>query len=239
MSRKPRTGLVDRFQTPIAGRVALVGLASVLMFLSGFAVWAVRTTNEAARNARRFNELSDSYDRARFAVAEERSLEREYRLEPDAGTRRLFEQTSQTFLESLDAIRLIGDRSDRDLVGRMSLEHKSYLEAIDRLFTPVDAAETALVERIDREDIDPVFSGIEERVYTASFQHEAEAVKRFRSLEKTEGQVLVGTVVAFAAGLILLATFFVILVGQRRLLRRGEERFRSMVQNSSDVVVIL
>src|SRR5919106_5956477 len=117
---KSSTGLVDRFQSPIAGRIALAGLSSVLLFLSGFAVWAARTTNEAARNARRFNELSDSYDRARFAVAEERSLEREYRLEPSEGTRRLFEQTSQTFLASLDAIRLIGDRSDRDLVRRMS-----------------------------------------------------------------------------------------------------------------------
>jgi PAS domain S-box-containing protein len=239
MSRKPRTGLVDRFQSPIAGRIALAGLASVLMFLSGFAVWAARTTNEAARNARRFNELSDSYGRARFAVAEERSLEREYRLEPNAGTRRLFEQTSETFLESLAAIRVIGDRSDRDLVRRMSLEHKRYLMAIDQLFTAVDADQTALVQRIDQQEIDPVFSDIEERIYTASFQHQAEALERFRSLEKTEGQVLVGTVIAFAAGLALLAIFSVILVGHRRLLRKGEERFRSVVQNSSDVIVIL
>jgi PAS domain S-box-containing protein len=236
---KSSTGLVDRFQSPIAGRIALAGLASVLLFLSGFAVWAVRTTNEAAGNARRFNELSDWYDRARFAVAEERSLEREYRLEPSVGTRRLFEQTSATFLESLAAIKVIGDRSDRDLVGRMFIQHQSYLKAIDRLFTAVDAGQTGLVQRIDQEGIDPVFSDIEERVYTASFQHQAEAVNRFRSLEKTEAQVLVGTVIAFAAGLILLASFSVILVGHRRLLRKGEERFRSMVQNSSDVIVIL
>jgi diguanylate cyclase len=218
---KSSTGLVDRFQSPIAGRIALAGLASVLLFLSGFAVWAVRTSNEAARNARKFNELSDSYDRARFVVAEERSLEREYRLEPSVGTRRLFEQTSATFLESLAAIRVIGDRSDRDLVTRMSLEHNSYLMAIDRLFTAVDAGRTALVQRIDEQEINPVFSDIEERIYTASFQHQAEALNRFRSLEETEGQVLVGTVIAFTAGLALLALFSVILVGHKRLFAKG------------------
>src|ERR671915_2321123 len=96
---KASRGFVDRFQTPIAGKVALAGLASVLVFLCGFAIWAVRTIDEAARNVRTSYELSDSYAQARFAVAEERSLEREYRLRPERGTRKLFEHTSASFLE--------------------------------------------------------------------------------------------------------------------------------------------
>jgi diguanylate cyclase (GGDEF)-like protein len=230
---KASRGFVDRFQTPIAGKVALAGLASVLVFLCGFAIWAVRTIDEAARNVRTSYELSDSYAQARFAVAEERSLEREYRLRPERGTRKLFEHTSASFLESLAAINQIGDRSDHELVRSMLLQHRKYLEAIDRLFAAVDAGRTRLVLRIDREEIDPIFADIEERVYTASFEHQAEALARFRSLEETETRVHIGTLVAFATGLILLASFSLILVAHKRHRNHLEQELKRQALHDS------
>jgi PAS domain S-box-containing protein len=234
---KSNKRFVDRFQTPIAGKLALAGLASVLFFLSGFAIWAARTTNEAAEKARISKELSDLYERARFSVAEERSLEREYRLQPFPGTQELFQQNSATFLDSLAEIDRIGDPTDLELVGRMRVQHQTYLEAIDHLFTAVDAGRLALVQRIHEEKIDPVFSDIEERIYTASFQHETEATESFALLEETQRQVRFGTLIAFAAGLALLATL--IYVDHKRRLHGGEERFRSMVRSSSDAILIV
>lgn len=227
----------DLFKTTIAGRLALVGLASVLIFLSGFSIWGARTTNEAAETARTSKRLSDLYDRARFSVAEQRSLERQYRLRPYSGTRELFTQNSLSFVEYLTEINRIGDRSDLELVERMSGQHVAYKDAIRRLFHAVDTGRTRLVERIAEKQIDPVFSDIEERVYTASFHHEAEASKAFGLLEETEAKVRLGTLMAFGAGLALLA--MLVFVDHRRRLQEGEERFRSMVRSSSDVIVII
>jgi hypothetical protein len=64
--------------------LASFGLASVLIVLSIVAVWGELSTNRAANAAKRFSELSDAFEQARFAVAAEESLNRKYRLQPSA-----------------------------------------------------------------------------------------------------------------------------------------------------------
>src|SRR5690349_11177676 len=103
------TSCTQTFESPthprrVTARLATVGLASVLAFLTGFALWAGFSTNHAAAAANRYIRLSDAYQRARFAVAEEESLERKYRLEPGAKVLAFHRAAGNDLLKALDYV---------------------------------------------------------------------------------------------------------------------------------------
>jgi len=54
-----------------ASSVASYGLVSVLILLSIFAMWGALSTYRTATTAKRFSELSNAFEQARFAVAAE------------------------------------------------------------------------------------------------------------------------------------------------------------------------
>ena len=66
----------------IMSRFAGIGLGVVLLLLAAFAVGTTVVTEHAVERATEATLLNSTYERARFGVGEEESLERKYRLEP-------------------------------------------------------------------------------------------------------------------------------------------------------------
>jgi diguanylate cyclase len=199
-----------------ATRLATAGLAAVLLLLTGFALWAGFSTNRAARQADQFIRQSDAYQQARFAVAAEESLERKYRLEPGPEVRRRYEQAAGALAAALDIVHERGSREDRMLSDRLDADHARYLDAIGRMFAAVDAGDTTRVLAIDNDQVDPLFSAIEERVDAAADAHHQQALDSLHALRRTETLVVVATPIAFTAGLGLLGVFWAIVVGYQR-----------------------
>jgi diguanylate cyclase len=205
-------------------RLATSGLAAVLIVLTGFALWAAYSTNRAARQADRLNRLSDAYQQARFAVAAEESLERKYRLEPGPEVRQRYQQAAAILLATLEAVHQRGDQADRALEERLDAQHARYLDAIGRMFAAVDAGDTKRVLAIDENQVDPLFGSIEEQVNAAAEAHHQAALAGLGALRRQETFVLAATPVAFAAGIGLLAVFWVLVVGyQGRTQRQAAE----------------
>jgi len=201
-------------------RLATSGLAAVLMVLTGFSLWAAYSTNRAARQADRLSRLSDAYQQARFAVAAEESLERKYRLEPGPEVRQRYQRAAATLLASLEAVRLRGDQADRELEERLDAQHARYLDAIGLMFAAVDAGDTKRVLAIDENQVDPLFGSIEEEVNAAADAHHQAALAGLGALRRQETFVLAATPVAFAAGIGLLAVFWVLVVGYQQRTQR-------------------
>jgi diguanylate cyclase len=201
-------------------RLATGGLAAVLLLLTGFALWAAYSTNRAARRADQFNRLSDAYQQARFAVAAEESLERKYRLEPGPEVRQRYQQAAAALVAAIDVVRERGNREDQVLAAQVEADHGRYLNAIARMFAAVDAGEIKRVLTIDNDQVDPLFSAIEEQVAAAADAHHEEALASLQALRSTETFVVVATPVAFAAGLGLLGVFWAIMVGYQRRTER-------------------
>jgi diguanylate cyclase len=201
-------------------RLATAGLAAVLLALTGFALWAAFSTNQAARQADQFSRLSDAYQQARFAVAAEESLERKYRLEPGPEVRQRYQQAAAALVAALDVVHERGNRQDRVLEERLDADHARYLDAIGRMFAAVDAGDTKRVLTIDNDQVDPLFSAIEEQVNAAADAHHQAALASLHALRSTETFVVVATPVAFAAGLGLLGVFWAIVVGYQRRTER-------------------
>jgi diguanylate cyclase (GGDEF)-like protein len=201
-------------------RLATVGLAGVLVVLTGFALWAASSTDRAARQADRLSSLRDAYQQARFAVAAEESLERKYRLEPGPEVRAKFHQAGTSLLAALRVVRQRGGKGDQALAAQVEADHARFLDATGRLFDAVDAGDTKRVLAIDSRQSEPVFDAIEARVNAAADARHEAARAGLRALRRTEATVLVATPVAFAAGLALLAVFWAIVIGYQRRTER-------------------
>jgi diguanylate cyclase (GGDEF)-like protein/PAS domain S-box-containing protein len=221
----------------------------VLVALSVFAVWGALATYRAGNAAKHFSELSNAFEQARFAVAAEESLNRKYRLQPSAEVLERHHETATSLLAALERARAVGEPADVVLIRDVLAMHRAYLLAIDRMFAAVDAGDSTRANEIDRTDVDPQFDDMEARVFAAADAHRAEAVRHLDELANLQTNVLAATMFSFAIGMGLVVLFEVILRAQRRradqaiaheaiAARRSERRFRALVQNASDVVLI-
>jgi len=224
-----------------ASHFAAFGLAGVLIVLSIFAVWGELATNRTAQAAKRSNDLSDAFDRARFEVATEESLNRKYRLQPSAKVLDRHREAVASLLAALESARRLGEPADRALISDVLAIHKEYLLAIDRMFAAVDAGDIARANELDRTDVDPKFDDMEARIFAASDAHGAVAVQRLNELAYVQTGVLAVTLCAFALGMGLVVLFEFILQAQRRradeakahaaiAVRQSEGRFRALVR---------
>ena len=222
-----------------ASRLASFGLASVLIVLSFVAVWGEFSTNRAAHAAKRFSELSDAFEQARFAVAAEESLNRKYRLQPSAEVLGRHREAAIALLAALENARRLGEPADRALISDVLAIHTEYLVAIDRMFAAVDAGDITRANELDRTDVDPKFDTIEARIFAAYDAHGAEAVQRLNELAYVQTSVLAVTIFAFAVGMGLVILFEFILRAQRRradearkheaiVIRDSENRYRAL-----------
>ena len=232
-----------------ADRLASFGLASVLILLSGFAIWGALTTYRAGAAAKHFDELSDAFNNARAAVAAEESLERKYRLEPSAKVRQRHRAAGDELLKQLARARASAEPGDEALIDKLITLHKDYVLAIDHMFKAVDAGDTTLATKIDGAEVDPRFDALEAQIVAASDARHVEAFRHIDELANIQRSVLVATPLAFAIGIALVVFFSRILRARRRreaqainheasAVRRSEKRFRALVQNASDVVLI-
>ncbi len=193
----------DRLRAP--SRVATLALIIVLAFLAGFALWAALATDQAAGRARRASQLSDAYQQARYAVGAEESLERKYRLEPGGDIRTGHQAASAALVAALDQVGRDGDGDDRVLAAATRATHARYLAAIDRMFLAVDAGDTARVNAIDNDEVDPLFGAIEAQIDDAADARHATALGQLDALARTEHLVFALTPLVFAVCLALVA----------------------------------
>ncbi|MFN8110120.1 MAG: EAL domain-containing protein [Thermoleophilia bacterium] len=203
MRRRPRT---RRFV------VALAGLAGVIVALAALALVTGVGTRAAADRTARAIRIADVYQRARFAVGDEESLERKYRLEPSPGVRDRYEAAASELEAALGEIRGVGDATDGATAQRLLEMHRRYLTAIRGMFAAVDARDTATVLRIDRTRVDPLFDPIQSAVQSTAAAHRAEALGTLATLQRRESSRLVATLAAFGVGLVLLAVFALMLM---------------------------
>jgi diguanylate cyclase (GGDEF)-like protein len=211
----PRSVLTGR----IAGRLALGGLALVLVSLAGVSVWGVAQTRGGTGETARAARQSSLFDRARFAVASEEALERGYQLAPDPQLRLEFDATAAGLASLLHQIQTTGSSSDRAIAKSVLLEHARYLVLARQLFAAANAGNDALTLALDEEAL-PRVHVIEGLIFAVAAKHAREAQASLAALRHDESSVLVWTLAVFAVGLCLLVLCCLVLVSSARRLER-------------------
>ncbi|MBA3331491.1 MAG: diguanylate cyclase [Actinobacteria bacterium] len=217
-------------------RLTTAGLVAVLAFLTGFAIWAARTTASSADAVRRSSDLSSIYDETRRAVAAEDSWVTEYllRLGPESvyldarKLRRGHAAAARSLVGTLRSARR-EDAGGTALNLLLLKRHSAYVEAAERLFDAVDAGRPGLALAIKFDEIQPRFSRIEEGVERLAVAHRREGSEHLDDLNGSQQLVLRATPIAFGAGLLLLIGFFLLLRNlQRRLETAREEEIERL-----------
>jgi diguanylate cyclase (GGDEF)-like protein/PAS domain S-box-containing protein len=236
------------------GTLTWLGLAGLVLFLAGFALWIGTTSQVAGDSVRQAIVMNDAYERARFAVASEESLERKYRLEPGPDVLARYRAASAALVAALGDAQVAGTPDDRRFVERTLDLHRSYLVAIERMFAAVDRHEPETVLLIDANEVDPIFGVIDDTVSVAADRHHQAAIDEVGHLHATDqfilSAIIAATPIVLVLGFVLLLLFRRINRGLERRVadaadreleqaRMGEERFRLRIQNAGDTVVIL
>src|SRR4051794_14333389 len=146
----PKTAHTVRGTERPAGpqRRAALGMTLVLVALVVFATWSNLAAAAAARRVATATDLVGLYDRARFDLGQEESLDRKYRMEPTSETSAAHNQIGDDLTATLDRLSA-GDRAQRLGLARLQALHKTYTRRIPRVFAAVDAGNSTFAAHLD------------------------------------------------------------------------------------------
>ncbi|MCA1648437.1 MAG: EAL domain-containing protein, partial [Chloroflexi bacterium] len=205
-----------------------------------FSVFVAVSTRVSAEHVQQSTIEQNAYEEARYAVAAEESLERKYRLQPSPEIRELHAAAANSLVTQLRFAASVADAGqDIAHIDDILTTHARYLAAVRHMFEVVDQGDTVLVNEIDTQEVDPVFGVLDERVNARAAALQEEASQDLNSFNDLENLVLMTTPIVFVLGFALLGLFWFVLGRFQRQVDQNAARFRSVVQNASDVVTIL
>jgi diguanylate cyclase (GGDEF)-like protein/PAS domain S-box-containing protein len=236
-----------RLRDRVIPRLASLGLVVVLVAVPVLTLWAAIASFQAGTAAEHASDVSSAFKAARYAVAEEESLNRKYRLEPSPQVLARHRAAAAAVVTALEQAASLG--AGRGFIDEELAAHTQYLIADDRMFAAIDANDSALATRIDGSDVDPVFDRIEKRVLEQARVSEGDESRSLARLASIQKGLLITAPIVFALAAVLVLFFWLVLRSARR--RAGEalsreaaaagdreQRFRLLVQNTPDVILI-
>ena len=144
-------------------------------------------------------------------------------------------QMDRTFAE-------INKLVDNNELLELRITYRDYRRAIDEEFVLIDAQRFAEVHRIDEERVDPNYDALMDSIAQAQIRYGAGS--RWSIFLVDIGTSLVLIVAAISIGFLFsrfeqIKRVKQVLLAEQNALRTSEERFRSLVHNTSDIIAIL
>lgn len=217
-----------------AGYALSAGMVAVLVALAAFAIWAQVVTRTAVEGSKRDVLVSNAYYRARYSLTLELASEREYLLQRDARVRSDVRDAAQQMTDALRTVSSNGTTEDRVDAQWITTQNRRYLHAVRRFELAADRGDTRLARTIDDREMEPLFTSIRQKVTARAIQQSQKTVSELEALHRLQNLIEALTVMAFAAGLLLLALFFRTLQAYRKRIGRevealqdSEKRYRA------------
>ncbi|MDX6496116.1 MAG: hypothetical protein QOE17_2102, partial [Gaiellales bacterium] len=138
-------------------RTALVAGALVILALAGFAVWAARQNQASVDRVRTLTTVSDAYQQARHAVAQENLAARGYRLEPDHVQGEAFARAEASLSSALAVVQAHEPTSAGNVDERVTADNLAVEAWFSRLKEAAAANDYAQVVEIDDRHLQPLF----------------------------------------------------------------------------------
>src|SRR3954469_10480457 len=182
-----------------------VAIAGIVL-LAAFAGWAAWTMTSAAQDVRRSTLLSDGFQRARYAVAEEALAVRAYEISPDPRLRDNVDEARTGMAHALAITQTEGTPQDRALAHRVLQTDTLVLTTIDRLIDAANAGDFDRVSDIDRHTLQPMLTSQQQLLDQAAASHRAQALASVHSSQRSERVMVIVTIVAFALGVLLVVS---------------------------------
>ena len=187
----------------LANRRAMVPISAVvIIMLAVLATWSARTMTRTAADVRRSTEISDAYQRARYALAQEQEATLFYRLTADPTVRARADRAAGDLTSALAVTRREGTTADRWLATDVLTTNQQVLTLIDDVIAAVNQNRADRAEQANNE-LATALPDLLRRLDRAAAAHQRKAAQAHDESRKGE-RVMVGvTAFAFALGLLL------------------------------------
>ena len=188
-------------------RASLAGLVVVLCFLVGFSIVTRHSVAVKSASADRATRLSATYQDARHWVGEQKSVERQYRIEGSYAVIFAHRQAERRLIADLDhVLQLDSSQATRSTVARLLRLQADYHSASQALFNAVDENDEERVLWFDHSAVDPVFGVLADLVYRQAAAASASALAHSAALRRDE--VRANRTIAIGVGIALLLVAF-------------------------------
>jgi diguanylate cyclase (GGDEF)-like protein len=192
-----------------------------IVLLAAFASWSAWTMTSAAQEVRRSTVQSDAFQRARYAVEEEASVARAYRLAPDPTLQQDLDRARRGLQTALAMASRDGSAADRQVAARVLAMNDEALASIRRVIEATNRADANRANEIDTRSLTPILAAQQELLDDAAADHRRLALSSLRSSQRSERVMVIVTLVAFSLGVLL-----VLAVGKVLGVREQLERAR-------------
>jgi diguanylate cyclase (GGDEF)-like protein len=185
----------------------------VLCFLVGFSVVTRHSVAVKSASADRATRLSATYQDARHWVSEQKSIEREYRIEGSYAVVFAHRQAERRLIADLDhVLALDSSPATRATVARLLRLQADYHSASQALFNAVDENDQERVLWFDHSAVDPVFGVLADVVYRQAAAASASALAHSAALRRDEVRANRTIAIGVAIALLLVAFFGAVVV---------------------------
>ena len=197
---------LERINERWAIRAGVTAIFAVLLALGGFSLVTQRRTSDLAQRAETAGRLAATLQSARHWVGEEKSTEREYRLEGSYRVRSDHAADARRLTAALRRATVLdpSPATARDVARLLALQ-RAYRAASGRLFAAVDAGDLRGEQHFEHEVIDPTYGVLEDGIARAASASTAAGLAHAAEARRLQGNILVATTFAFAIGIGLLA----------------------------------
>ena len=207
--------------------VTVVGLATVLSLLGGFALWSSNSNVNSLSQLERSQLISSTYEQARSATDEERLLEHQYmviyggnhRAAATPGLRAKIDRFASQAITALVTLERLGDHGDSQLASRLLATQQAYQAAVDEVLAEATTGNDANA-RVHESIADQSFNQINSELAEAARARSRRSLEQLNSMRLTERDIARGAVVGVPLGLMLVGLCWLVLRAYRR--RAGE-----------------
>ena len=187
-------------------RSSLAAGALVILLLAGFAVWAAHQNQNSVDRVRNLTTVSDAYQQARHAVAQENLAARGYRLEPDHVQLESFARAQASLAAALATVRSHELSTGTPVEDELTSDNLEVQRWFSKLQDATTANDYARVVAIDDDHLQPLFAKMTAKLDRAGAEHHALALASLRDSQRSERMVLAAVAVTIALGLLLLTS---------------------------------
>ncbi|MFI5493971.1 putative bifunctional diguanylate cyclase/phosphodiesterase [Actinoplanes sp. NPDC051859] len=211
------TGFVRR------GAVTIAALAAVLLALAAYVLHGTLHTTRATEEQQQALVVAALFTEARIAIAMEEVNLRHYQVEPSVAIKQRFDKVAANADRALTDVIATGVAQAGVDAKRLREQQAAYRDLAEHLMVLVADSDPRQAQ-LDRLEVTPAFYSLQDDVDDVARAYHDSAQQQVSALRRTQGQLLAGTAVGFAAGLALVGMIMRLVLGyQRRLLAQADE----------------
>ncbi|HEY0477636.1 MAG TPA: HD domain-containing phosphohydrolase [Kofleriaceae bacterium] len=217
----PRPSTMHRLSHTLAARRAAIGISAVvILILAGFAVWAAQTNKRAVDDVQRLETVSDAYQTARHAVAQENLAARRYQLTPDESHVTQLEQARDSLEAALSTVGRLDEAGDARTAAHIRDQNAQAVADFRTMHALIVAnGDITKIIGVSENRMQPLFDSMTATLDRAGRRHRAEALASLHTARNSERVVLVTTAITIILGLLLLTAASAAMMFRERLER--------------------